>query len=103
MKKEILDCIKKGGVSFVELAREVPGFKGDYQIRNEHNWVFWAGLSVDAANTLHELEMDGLIEKHPCDAIIYVMDGGWLQLPLVKTARTYKKPHWMPVTYSLAK
>ena len=38
MKKEILDVIKRGGVSFVELAREVPGFKGDMQIRNDMNW-----------------------------------------------------------------
>lgn len=102
MKQEILKCISKGGVSFVELARDVPGFEGDSQIRlPSKNWVLWSGLSEQAANSLKELLDANLIVQKPCDKMIYVVDGGWLNLPIVKTDRTYKKPHWLPVTYSL--
>jgi hypothetical protein len=104
MKQEILDCISKGAVSFVELAREVPGFEGDLQLRlPQKNWVLWSGLSQEAVDALKELMDDNLITQTPCQPITYMVDGGWLDLPLVKTARSYKKPHWIPVTYSLAK
>ena len=103
MKKEILDVISKGGVSFVELTREVPGFEGDYQLINNKNWVYWAGLSEEAAHALLELENDNVIYKKPCQQLIYFVDGGGLRLPLVKSDITYKKPRWMPVVYSLVK
>ena len=104
MKREILDCISKGGVSFVELEREVPNFTGDQQIRiPEKNWVLWSGISKEAATALQELINDELIVQKTCQPIIYFIDGGGVELPLVKTNRAYKKPHWLPVVYSLAK
>lgn len=103
MKENILRCISKGGVSFVELSREVPGFKGDNWIKTDKNWIFWSNISDEAAQTLLDLENENLIKKIPCQSIIYIMDGGWIDLPLVKSDRTYKKPHWLPVTYSLVK
>lgn len=103
MKEAILKCIGKGGVSFVELSREVPGFNGEYWLRNEKNHVFWSNVSKEAAEILHDLEMTNVIRKIPCMELIYVMDGGYLNLPIVKTNRKYKKPHWLPVTYSLVK
>ena len=103
MKKEILDCISRGGVSFVELSREVPGFRGDCQIRlPEKNWVLWSDISQEAAGILKELLDDNLIVQKPCDRLLYICDGGWLPLPLVKGNRSYKRPHWLPVVYSLA-
>ena len=104
MKQEILDVVSKGGVSFVELEREVPGFKGDSQIRlPKLNWVLWSGLSEEASTALKELLDDNLIEQRPCQPITYIVDGGWLDLPIVKSNRSYKHPHWLPVTYSLVK
>jgi len=103
MKKEILKCISKGGVSFVELSREVPGFVGDMWIRNKKNHIYWSNISEQAAQILYDLEMNDVIKKTPCTELIYVMDGGYLPLPLVKSNRTYKKPHWLPVTWNLVK
>jgi len=104
MKKEILDCISKGGVSFVELCRDVPGFKGEQQIRiPSKNWIIWAGLSQEAYDAIKDLIDDKLIEQKVCDPMIYICDGGWVNLPLVKSNRAYKKPRWLPVVYSLAK
>jgi hypothetical protein len=103
MRQQILDCIKKGGVSFVELQNEVEGFRGDQWIRNEKNHVYWSNISEEAAQTLINLEKENLIKKEPCAPMIYMCDGGWMPLPLVKSYRAYKKPHWLPVTYSLVK
>ena len=103
MKEQIIDCISKGGVSFVELTREVPGFEGEYQIRSSQNWIYWSGLSKEACDILQELENDDIIIKQPTSPIIYVIDGGWVKYPVVKQNRTYKHPHWLPVTYSLTK
>lgn len=103
MEEAILKCISKGGVSFVELSREVPGFNGELWIRNEKNHVYWSNISEEAAKILYDLEMNDIIKKVPCMELIYVMDGGYMTLPIVKTNRTYKKPHWLPVTYSLVK
>lgn len=103
MRQEILDCISKGGVSFVELSREVPGFKGDYEWSNSSNWVYWASISEEAARTMKQLKDEKLIDGSPCHPIIYMVDGGWLNLPLVKSNRNYKKPHWIPMTWSLVK
>ena len=103
MKESILKCISKGGVSFVELSREVPGFNGDNWIKNDKNMIYWSSVSDEAAQTLLDLEKENIIKKVPCAPMIYVMDGGWLELPIVKQDRKYKKPHWLPVTYSLVK
>lgn len=103
MRQEILDCISKGGVSFVELSREVPGFAGEYQWGNGSNWILWSGISEEAIIELNKLKDENLIEGKPCDPIIYMVDGGWLKLPLVKSNRKYKKPHWIPLTWSLVK
>jgi hypothetical protein len=103
MKESILNCVSKGGVSFVELSREVPGFNGDNWLRNDKNMVYWSSISDEAAQALLDLEMANLIKKVPCHPIIYMVDGGWMDLPMVKQDRTYKNPHWLPVTYSLVK
>lgn len=103
MRQEILDCISKGSVSFVELSREVPGFNGEYQYGNKHNWIFWSNISLEAANTLKQLKDENIIDATPCDIMIYIIDGGYMNLPLVKANRTYKKPHWIPMTWSLVK
>ena len=103
MKEEILKCISKGGVSFVELSREVPGFNGDYQYGNSHNWIYWSNISEEAAKTLKQLKDENIIDATPCEPLIYMIDGGYLPLPLVKSNRIYKKPHWMPMTWSLVK
>lgn len=103
MKEEILKCISKGGVSFVELSREVPGFNGEYQWSNDSNWVYWSGMSEEACKALKELKDQNIIDAKPCNPIIYMVDGGYMSIPLVKSNRKYKKPHWIPMTWSLVK
>lgn len=103
MKQQILECIKKGGVSFVELQNEVPHFRGEMWIRNEKNHVYWSNISPEAAQILINLEKENLIKKELCDPIIYACDGGWLPLPIAKMDKAYKNPHWLPITYSIVK
>lgn len=103
MKEEILKCISKGGVSFVELSREVPNFTGDYQWGNANNWIYWSGMSEEAIIAMKELQEDKIIDGSPCQQLLYICDGGWLDLPLVKSNRTYKHRHWIPLTWNLVK
>ena len=107
MKANILELIRrKRDVSFVELAREIPGFSDpfgggcDLAVSAWENVILWTDLSAEAVKAMQELEADGLIDAHLCGVFPYVIDGATLNLPLAKPKRHYKKPHWLPVTWS---
>jgi len=104
MKNEIMQYIldQKGHVSFAELSNHIVGFDGDGEIYQESaNIVFWSGISWDGYQALKELLDEDKILVHPCDSIVYFIDGLVPNLPVLKQARKYKKPHWLPVTINL--
>jgi hypothetical protein len=86
-------------VSFAELGNHFEGFRGgDFQLQKGENIILWAGLSQEAVNVMGDLLDSGAIEPHPASILVYLIDGCSLTLPLVKQARKYKTPHWLPVT-----
>jgi hypothetical protein len=105
MREEILELIKaRPHTSFVELSREIPGFKGELGMgRLDKNIVYWTSLSEEASVAIEGLLADKLIEMNPASILTYIIDGAHLKLPLVKSARKYKELHWLPVTFSLTK
>ena len=116
MKKEdfqqdILHLIhQKGNVTFAELERDLPSFtyqtesdqKDDatYVWRNAEfpSWHLWLFKSAEAVQWFNDLSKNYVIEMKSTDALLYVMDGTTLNLPLVEEAKNYEEDRWLPVT-----
>jgi len=105
MSEKIVQCVReKGGTSFVELMRAVgPEAEGDISMEAPpgYNIVWWSGMSETFVDAL-ELARS-YIEPTPTSVLVYAIDGGMLGLPIVKQARRYKKPHWVPMVFNLRK
>jgi len=105
---QIVELVKnyRGGVSFVNLSNAFPrDFRdGDYKMMSSDrsNIVLWNGVSQLGADAINYTREKLGLEMVPTQAITYLIDGITLNIPLVKSNRNYKKPHWLPVTFSLA-
>lgn len=100
----VREVMKKGGVSFAELAR-LEGFTGDLSIASSanENIVFWSGLSREAVDAINQIRKEGEYEMVPTPVMVYMIDGMMLDMPLVKRNVKYKKPHWLPVAFNPVK
>ena len=100
MADAILDYVtgKGGGVSFVELERNIGGFGGGtYEIGLlEKNLVCWRGLTRKGFEAVALLQRLNLIHLLPTNLLIYLCDGKLLRLPVAERPVPYKKPHWVP-------
>jgi hypothetical protein len=105
IKDDILAAIKRG-TSFVELMRDVPSLKGNFtwHAGSNPNLVLWVGMSEAAIEAMMELLREKKIDIVSTNLLVYLADGGMLQMPLVKSIKTkYKKPHWLPVVFNKEK
>lgn len=103
MQEAILKFIEnRQNVSVVELRRELPGFAGNLEWYFEPNVVIWNGCSEAAVDAMTSLLRDGKITFSIVSPLVYMVDGETLAIPVV-TASTLrsKKPHWLPVTFSI--
>lgn len=79
---------------------EVPG---DYVRVSEKdpNIIFWAGVSAQFLEVTSALCDAPGLESHPTTTLVYMVDGGMLNFPIVQKppAKGYKKPHWLPVVF----
>lgn len=95
--------------SFVELERLFDKNGIDWKGRQafyppEHPGVLmWYGWSVDMVGLVADLINDGILELWYCGDFVrnYIVDGKLLRLPLAKSARDYRNPHWMPAVIVL--
>ncbi len=101
MADRILDLIAmRNDTTFAEIFNVIgEEAKGDLIWEISPNTVLWTGMSqalLDAFKIMHDK-----IIPHPTDFLVYLYDGGALDLPVAKTiSRTgYKKPHWLPVVF----
>jgi hypothetical protein len=112
IEQEILKLIKDlDYVSFAEMSRHIPGFKGDCEmfLTGSHkaafsngNIVLWSGLSKEAIAAINSLVRHRKIRGVPAATrLVYMADGNMLRYPLVKRAGDYKTPHWLPMVYRL--
>lgn len=65
------------------------------------NVFLWFDLSHELVDLLRRLCHDGRIYPHPSGVLCHVADGGAPDLPVAKkpTAKGYRKPHWLPITW----
>jgi hypothetical protein len=85
-------------VTFAELAnRFADHFRnGQYEISKPGNIVLWQGVTREASDALAGLLSDGSIVMRPTQLLTYLIDGCTLKMPMVKSVRQYKTPHWLP-------
>lgn len=101
-------CKDHEGVSFAELNREFEKagleYKGDYVVQSNklENIVYWQGWNKEAATAIQELLKDDVVRLEPCQVFIYMIDGEFPDLPVVKREPSYKTPHWLPCVLNLA-
>jgi len=93
---------RRSGVSFAEMARDIPGFAGDVTWgREDQGIILWAGISSAAIAALQRLLDEGRIVPTPTTWLVYNFDGAVLDMPIADSIRrTYKRPHWLPVVFA---
>jgi hypothetical protein len=76
-----------------------PESKGKFEWSIAPNTVLWVGLSEKIINAFRLVK--DRVRPHPSDALVYLMDGAALTLPIAKrlTKQGCKKPHWSPVVF----
>jgi len=98
LAEKILEYVEiHPGASFVEITK-IEGCEGELALTfsTYENIVLWPSMSQACVEALAELRNAKLIEMKPSTPLVYMIDGGLVKLPLAKTARQYKEPHWLP-------
>lgn len=65
-------------------------------------WTHWNQLAIDTYNYTMK-KLGNKVDRDPCSEFVYLIDGCVLEMPLVKSVRQYKKPHWLPVVITKKK
>lgn len=103
MRQQILDLIReRGEVSFEEITRQVPGFKGEYALTHPKflNAIVWPEISKDGGNALFSLIRDGLIYGYqPRTGWVYLVDNGIPNFPVLHAFADVAEPHWVPLVF----
>jgi hypothetical protein len=94
---------RHGSVSFAQLCRHVPGFKGEGSLfvdrKDCSNVCLWTSISQPAADAISALQNTGAIHARDVHWFIYMLDGAVPEMPIAQRARHYKQPHWAPVVF----
>lgn len=88
-------------VSFAELFNLLGDrMKGELTLTSpaNENIVFWMNVSQDFSDALNHLtEGKKTVRLEPASPLVYMLDGRFPELPLVRAIRIYRRPHWLPV------
>jgi len=95
--------ISKTYVSMVDIMN-LAGDEGMGEGRmtiGDDNIVVWADMSEELVNVITSLRVNKSIHIHKADPLVYVMDGGWPNMPMVNRPpkNGYKHPHWLPIVF----
>ncbi|MCB1353936.1 MAG: hypothetical protein KDK03_14490 [Rhodobacteraceae bacterium] len=90
----------KGHVSFVEGRELFPTEVRDISIvtPDSENVIFWSGMSEKQAQAVESRLAEKKLFVHPTSSLTYAIDGALTFMPVAKSLRKYKAPHWFPVT-----
>ncbi len=90
-------------VSFIEVQRIFDEYDFDYRGNriichpNYTNLVLWGGWNDAALKLMTEVLQEYPINMTTANIMIYLIDGGGLEIPIAKKARSYQKERWYPV------
>ena len=107
LAEEIEDYVRRmRNVTLVEFERWLgPQYSGTSRLvdSRDPNLVYWKGLAEPVIDALNLLIHERRIEIKSTDLLIYIFDGGALQLPIAKRPPRagYKYPHWLPVVLNV--
>ncbi len=98
--------LRRRNLTFVELQHWLgPQSCGDSRLADSRdpNLVYWQGLAEPVVDALNLLIRERRIEIKSTDLLIYLFDGGALQLPIAKRPPRagYVRPRWRPVVLDL--
>ena len=107
LEERIMEYIKRhAGTTFAGLQRvfgeELDG-EFSYGLISQ-NIVFWTKMNKEFIDIMHRLIKEKKLEIFcsPSNFLCYVADGRALTLPIAKRVNhSYKKPHWIPLTFSV--
>lgn len=90
-----------GHVSFVDFERLIPEIAGSEQMTFKYpTVVLWAKVSGQFIDAIAGLMTQRRIYMWADPQTwAYDLDGKGLMLPLAKSVRPYKKPHWLKATF----
>ena len=101
MADRIVEFVRdRPAASFPEIMAAVgPEAKGEFEWSIAPNTILWVGLSEKIIKAFQMVK--DRVRPHPSGALVYLMDGAALTLPIAKslTKQGYKKPHWFPVVF----
>lgn len=105
----VIDLIreKNGGVSFVEINRalEADGMevRGDYAIDLGLNVMAWGNVTQMYVEVIKRVVESNEVHMQPTQTLVYIVDGEVMRLPIAQNppAAGYRKPHWLPVAWSV--
>lgn len=106
MKQAILDYLRRDYVTFAELSRSIEGFRAtndDTTALHPADYptiIYWY-VSKAGADAILSLLKSGEIEAFPAHQLSYLFDGAFLDHPIARAVRQYKKPRWAPVCLRL--
>lgn len=89
--------------TFANLAKSVPGVRGDFAMVNggHDNLVLWAEVSALGIEALNGLIANAIVVMAGASQLSYAIDGLRPTLHVDTKVRTYQKPHCVPVCVSL--
>jgi hypothetical protein len=104
MKKAIVEKVYwEDHVSFVQIERMFEeqhfDYKGSRVIHHEKcpHLIIWAGWNEKAVKTLEEIMLENDICLQTTHKLVYLIDGGGVNIPIAKGIKTYKRDHWLPM------
>ncbi|WP_347461074.1 hypothetical protein ABEF79_07115 [Acinetobacter sp. ANC 7454] len=104
LKQQIFDYVKKmkGNVSFVELQKQFPQIKGDFDYAQpEYNLLFWWNVTEEFITAINELILENKIYFKLCEPLVYIGDGVIIDHPIAKEFKRYESPRWYPMVFSV--
>src|SRR5262245_15005970 len=93
-----------GRVTFAELSARLSPFMethGEHALERLPNLIVWAGMSQAFIDLIRDLLHKQRLMLSTASLWIYLLDGMALNLPLAKSEREYKTPHWLPCNLAM--
>lgn len=107
LKKDIYGyVIGRENVSFVELKNNIRGFEGDHVlVWPQDNTYLWTNMSPNSIDAITQLIFtERKLTLVPSSQLIYLTDGGALDLPIVTEdalqGKATEKEYWVPMVIS---